>query len=328
MVGPYTVLRVLGEGETGRVHLARTDKGARVVVRAIRAEFADDPGFRARLREEIDRAGTIRSPRVAALLDADVYGEIPWVATEYVAAPSLREVVEGHGPLAVPGVRLLGIGLAEALEAIHDAGLVHRGLDPDVVLLTLDGPRVVGVGTGRAAVTTAATRTGALVGAPGYLAPEQVVNGGAGEAAADVFAMGSVLLYAATWRDPFGSGDSAAVLYRVLHGSPHLGGVSPDVAPVLAACLHREPGGRPYPGRVRDALLAAAARATDDAVADVVDPPLATPRPVRGRRVASLVAGSAVLAGLLALTGADAGPARAPAAATPAPSSPAPPAAG
>ena len=111
-VGPYTLLRVLGESGTGGVHLARTDKGARVVLRVVPPEFAADPGFRVRLRDEIDRAGTLRSPRIAAVLDADLDGDVAWVASEYVAAPSLRDVVEGQGPLAVPGVRLLGIGLA------------------------------------------------------------------------------------------------------------------------------------------------------------------------------------------------------------------------
>jgi eukaryotic-like serine/threonine-protein kinase len=309
-VGPYTLLRVLGEGGTGGVHLARTDKGARVVVRVIPPEFAADPGFRDRLREEIERAGSLRSPLIAPVLDADVDGDIAWVASEYVAAPSLREVVEGHGPLAVPGVRQLGIGLAEALEEIHGAGLVHRGLDADTVLLTLDGPRVVGVGTGRAAVATVASRAGTLVGAAGYLAPEQVVHG-AGDASADVFALGSVLLYAATWRDPFGPGDSAAVLYRVLHSDPDLGGVSPDIAPVLAACLHRDPVRRPDPQSVRDVLAAAQARAVT-ALAEATDRPPSVPHPSRVRRVASVAAASAVLVGLLGLAVADGAPPRPP----------------
>ena len=306
-VGPYTLLRVLGGSETGGVHLARTDKGARVVVRVVRPEFAADAGFRVRLRDEVARATSLRSPLIAAVVDADVDGDVAWVASEYLAAPSLRDVVEGRGPLAVPGVRLLGIGLAEALEQIHEAGLVHRGLDAETVLLTLDGPRVVGVGTGRATVAAAAGRAGALVGAPGYLAPEQVVHG-AGDAAADVFALGSVLLYAATWRDPFGPGDSAALLYRVLHSDPDLGGVSPDVAPVLAACLHRDPVRRPDPRSVRDVLTAAQARAAA-AATEASGTPSPARRPARGRR-ASLAAGSAILVALLALAGADAAPAR------------------
>jgi eukaryotic-like serine/threonine-protein kinase len=319
-VGPYTLLRVLGESGTGGVHLARTDKGARVVLRVVPPEFAADPGFRVRLRDEIDRAGTLRSPRIAAVLDADLDGDVAWVASEYVAAPSLRDVVEGQGPLAVPGVRLLGIGLAEALEEIHDAGLVHRGLDADTVLLTLDGPRVVGVGTGRAAVATAAGRTGALVGAPGYLAPEQVVHG-TGDAAADMFALGSVLLYAATWREPFGPGDSAAVLYRVLHSDPDLGGVSPDVAPVLAGCLHRDPVRRPDPRSVRDVLTAAQVRAAAAAAEEAAAPPPAA-HSTRGRRIALVAAGSAVLVAVLGLAGADAGPPRPPPAPSPVPAAP------
>jgi eukaryotic-like serine/threonine-protein kinase len=320
-VGPYTLLRELGRSGTGGVHLARTDKGARVVVRVVPPEFAADPDFRTRLQEEIDRAAALHSPLIAPVLDADVDGDVAWVASEYVAAPSLRDVVEGQGPLAVPAVRLLGIGLAEALEQIHGAGLVHRGLDADTVLLTLDGPRVVGVGTGRATVTAAANRVGALVGAPGYLAPEQVVRGDGG-AAVDVFALGSVLLYAATWRDPFGPGDSAAVLYRVLHSDPDLGGVSPDVAPVLAACLHRDPVRRPDPRGVREVLTAAQARAASAAAEELATPAPAT-RPAGGRRLASVAAGSAVLVALLALAGADAAPPHPHPAPSPAPIAPA-----
>jgi eukaryotic-like serine/threonine-protein kinase len=309
-IGPYTLLRVLGEGGLGRVHLARTDKGARVVVRVIRAEFAADPLFRTRLRDELDRVSGVRSPRLAAVLDADVDGDVPWVAAEYVPAPSLRDVVDGHGPLPVPGVRLLGIGLAEALEAVHGAGLVHHGLNPGNVLLTHDGPRVTDVGIARAAVATPVTHDGALVRSPGYLAPEQVVHG-AGGAASDVFGLGGVLLYAATWHEPFGPGDSAAVLHRVLHVDPNLGGVSPDVAPVVAACLHRDPTRRPEPRQVREVLAAAHRRAAAAAAVATEAPPPA-PQRTRGRRrrVASVAAGSAMLLGLLALVGADAGPDR------------------
>jgi eukaryotic-like serine/threonine-protein kinase len=307
-IGPYTLLRVLGEGGMGRVHLARTDKGARVAVRVIRAEVAD-PAYRARLREELDLVSGVRSPRLAAVIDADIDGDVAWVASEYIPAPSLRDVVDGHGPLPVHGVRLLGIGLAEALGAVHGAGLVHRGLHPGNVLVTHDGPRLTDVGIARAAVATPVTHAGALVGSPGYTAPEQVVHG-AGGAAADVFGLGGVLLYAATWHDPFGPGDSAAVLHRVLHADPNLGGVSADVAPVVAACLHRDPARRPDPHQVREVLAAAHTRAAAAAAATTEAPPPAPPTRIRGRRVASVAAGSAVLLGLLALVGADAGPGR------------------
>ena len=265
-VGPYTLLSVLGIGALGRVHLARTQKGERIAVRVIRGEFAADPRFRARLREEVDIVARVRSPRVAAVLDAGLDGDEPWIATEYVPAPSLAVLLSRCGPLSVDGVRRLGVELAEALAAIHDAGAVHGDLKPANVLVPAAGLRVVDVGIVRAAAASPLTRGGGLIGAAGYLAPEQLLNG-PGEPASDVFALGSVLLHAATWRAPFGTGDVAAVLHRVLRVGPDLRGLAPGLVRVVAACLHPDPARRPAPRKVRAALAAPAtnrsARADD-----------------------------------------------------------------
>ena len=284
-VGPYTLLSVLGVGRLGRVYLARTGKGERVAVRVIRGEFASDPRFRARLREEVDIVARVRSPRVAAVLDADVDADVPWLATEYVPAPSLAVLLSRCGPLSVDGVRRLGVELAGALAAIHDAGAVHRDLRPANVLVTAAGPRVVDVGIVRAAAASPLTRGGGLIGAAGYLAPEQLLNG-PGVPASDVFALGSVLLHAATWRAPFGTGDVAAVLHRVLRVGPDLRGLDPGVVPIVAACLHPDPALRPTPREVRDALAEPApgppaiatgdgGRAVDEASPDGIPAPRA-----------------------------------------------------
>lgn len=217
-VGPYTLLRVLGIGRLGRVHLARTHKGERIAVRVIRGEFAADPRFRACLREEVDVVARVRGPRVAAVLDADVDADVPWLATEYVPTPSLAALLSRCGPLSVAGVRRLGVELAEALTVIHDAGAVHRDLRSANILVPAAGARVVDVGVARAAAASPLTRGGGLLGAAGYLAPEQLLNGPGGPAS-DVFALGSVLLHAATWRAPFGTGDVTAVLHRVLRAA-------------------------------------------------------------------------------------------------------------
>ena len=276
-MGPYTLLSVLGIGGLGSVHLARTEKGKRVAVRVIRGEFAADPRFRARLREEVDVVSRVRSPRVAVVLDADVDADVPWLAAEYVPAPSLAVLLSRCGPLSVDGVRRLGIELAEALAAIHDAGAVHRDLRPGNVLVTAAGPRVIDVGIVRAAAASPLTRGGGLIGAAGYLAPEQLLNGPGGPAS-DVFALGSVLLHAATWRAPFGTGDVAAVLHRVLRVGPDLRGLDAGVVPIVAACLHPDPALRPTPREVRDALAEPATSPPSPATRDD-DPPVAGPSP-------------------------------------------------
>ena len=169
---------------------------------------------------------------------------MPWLATEYVPAPSLAVLLSRCGPLSVDGVRRLGVELAEALAAIHGAGAVHRDLKPGNVLVPAAGPRVVDAGIARAAAASPLTRGGGLIGAAGYLAPEQLLNG-PGEPASDVFALGGVLLHAATWRAPFGTGDVAAVLHRVLRVGPDLRGLDPGVVPIVAACLHPDPRSGP-----------------------------------------------------------------------------------
>jgi serine/threonine protein kinase len=313
-VGPYTVLQVLGTGALGQVVLGRTDRGARVAVKIFRHEFTDYSRFRQRLREEIDVAARVRGPRVAAVLDADCDADLPWLATEYVPAPPLHEVLAAQGPLGVAAVRQLGIGLAEALASIHAAGAVHGDLKPGNVLLAPDGPRVTDVGIGRAAAATPLTRGGALVGTLGYLAPEQVLDGRAGPPS-DVFALGSLLLLAATWRRPFGDGDATAVLHRVLHGDPDLAGMTGEIATVVEACLRRNPDSRPGPAQVRATLAAMPAGGGPAATSPAATSPAATspagpaaptpPRRRRGRRIVSAAAVSMSLVGVLALTTAD-----------------------
>jgi eukaryotic-like serine/threonine-protein kinase len=278
-VGPYTLLQELGRGDLGQVLLARTDKGVRVAVKVFRRELALYPQFRARLREEIDAFARVRDPRVTAVVDADVDADLPWLAMQYVPAPALHQALAAAGPLTVPAARHLGMGLAEALAAIHAAGLVHGDLKPGNVLLAHDGPHVTDVGLARAAATTPLTRGGALVGTLGYLAPEQIVHGRA-VPASDVFALGSVLLFGAVWRRPFGDGDATAVLHRVLHGAPDLSGLTEDLATVVAACLRHDPARRPGLAQVRE-TLAAAARADGDAPLPPAAPP---PIPVPGPR--------------------------------------------
>ncbi|WP_405189883.1 bifunctional serine/threonine-protein kinase/ABC transporter substrate-binding protein [Streptomyces anulatus] len=256
-VGPYRTLARLGAGGMGVVYLARSSGGALAAVKVIRAEHADDPGFRARFRREAEAAARITGPWVVPVLGADTEDREPWLATAFVPGPSLAEVVGAGGALPTATVRALGSRLAEALVAVHEAGLIHRDVKPGNVLLALDGPRLIDFGIARHEGATALTTTGAVIGTPGYLAPEQASAGPPGPPG-DVFSLGCVLVYAATGRPPFGEGGGAGALFRTIHEEPDLTGVEPGLVPLIAACLAKDPADRPTASRVRDALAAKA----------------------------------------------------------------------
>ncbi|MEU9045223.1 MULTISPECIES: serine/threonine-protein kinase [unclassified Kitasatospora] len=263
-IGSYRLLGRLGAGGMGRVYLGRTEGGRTVAVKVVRGELADDAEFRARFRQEVAAARRVGSRWTAPVLDADTEGDPPWVAGGYVAGPSLDAAVRRHGPLPVPAVHALGAALAEALAAVHGLGLVHRDVKPSNVLLALDGPRLIDFGIARALdAATALTRSGYLVGSPGYLSPEQAAGEPAGPAG-DVFSLGAVLAFAATGVPPFGEGVSAAVLlYRVLHEQPDLGGLTGALHGAVRACLARTPADRPSPDELRALLSPGAAPLAD-----------------------------------------------------------------
>jgi len=254
-LGGYRLLARLGAGGMGRVYLAGSRGGRRVALKVIRPELADDPDFRARFAREVASARAVSGAFTVAVLDADPEAATPWLATEYVPGPSLSAAVREHGPLPLDSVRALAAGLAEALAAIHAAGVVHRDLKPSNVLLAADGPRVIDFGISRAAEATELTRTGMVVGSPGFMSPEQI-EGSAVTPAADVFSLGAVLAFAATGAGPFGEGATPALLYRVVHSEPRLEGVPGPVRGLIAACLAKEAATRPSPDGLLDRLEA------------------------------------------------------------------------
>ncbi|MFF4119613.1 serine/threonine-protein kinase [Streptomyces sp. NPDC001714] len=256
-IGSYRLLARLGAGGMGHVYLARSERGRTVAVKLVRAELAEHEEFRARFRQEVRNAQRVGGFWTAPVLDADTEAAVPWVATGYVAGPSLQQVVEhDHGPLPERSVRILAAGLAHALGNIHAAGIVHRDLKPSNVMLTIEGPRVIDFGIARALETLpgeSLTRTGSLVGSPGFMAPEQV-RGDRITPACDVFCLGSVLAYAATGRLPFGSteGGAHALMFRIAQEDPDLSGLPEDIADVVRDCLRKDPAARPS----LDAILA------------------------------------------------------------------------
>ncbi|MET7451258.1 serine/threonine-protein kinase [Streptomyces sp. NPDC005574] len=250
VMGSYRLLGRLGSGGMGRVYLGRSAGGRTVAVKIVHPHLALDEEFRARFRREVEAARRVGGAWTAPVLDADPEAPIPWVATAYAAGPSLTAAIADGGPLPAATVRALGAGLAEALAAVHELGLVHRDVKPSNVLLTLDGPLLIDFGIARATDGTASlTSTGVSVGSPGYMAPEQILGKGA-TGAADVFSFGAVLAYAATGESPFPGDSSAALLYRVVHEEPLLGSLGGDLRDLVEACLAKDPGARPAPAEV------------------------------------------------------------------------------
>ncbi|MEU5318810.1 protein kinase [Streptomyces sp. NPDC021056] len=249
-VGPYRLLGRLGSGGMGRVYLGRSAGGRTVAVKIVHPHFALDEEFRARFRREVEAARRVGGAWTAPVLDADPDAAVPWVATAYAAGPSLSAAVADGGPLPEHSVRVLGAGLAEALAAVHELGLVHRDVKPSNVLLTLDGPLLIDFGIARAVDGTASlTSTGVSIGSPGYMSPEQIL-GKRITGAADVFSLGAVLAYAATGEPPFPGDSSASLLYKVVHEEPELGALRGELRELAAECLAKTPGTRPTPGEL------------------------------------------------------------------------------
>ncbi|MFF5262900.1 WD40 repeat domain-containing serine/threonine protein kinase [Actinomadura viridis] len=283
-VGPYRLDGRLGEGGMGEVFLGTSPGGRQVAIKLIRAEHAADVRFRARFAREVEAARKVGGFYTAQVVDADPEAAEPWMATAYVPGPSLRDLVVRDGPLPPDAVRRLGAALAEGLAAIHASGLVHRDLKPGNVIMSPDGPRIIDFGIARAAGATTLTATGAVIGTYAYMAPEQIRADRAGPAA-DVFALGCVLAYAATGHAPFRAGSVPATVHRIVSGPPSLDGMEGDLRDLVAHCLAKAPDGRPAveevgrrlavpppppPRRVpRRALITGAAAATAAAVAGV-----------------------------------------------------------
>jgi len=243
-VGPYRLLGRLGAGGMGQVFLGRSAGGRLVAVKVIRPELAGEPGFRARFAREVAAARTVSGLFTAPVADADVQGQVPWLATAYVAGPSLADAVDTDNPLPVASVLTLAAGLAEGLEAIHAAGVVHRDLKPSNVLLAEDGPKVIDFGISRAAEASVLTQTGTVMGSPGFMSPEQAQGREVGPPS-DVFSLGAVLTFAATGQGPFGTGATPALLYRVVYQQPDTAHVPEPIRPLVQRCLAKDPSQRP-----------------------------------------------------------------------------------
>ncbi|MEU3298372.1 MULTISPECIES: serine/threonine-protein kinase [unclassified Streptomyces] len=244
VVGSFRLHRRLGAGGMGVVYLGSDRRGQRVALKVIRPDLAEDQEFRSRFAREVSAARRIRGGCTARLVAADLEAERPWFATQYVPGPSLHDKVAADGSLTAAETAAIGAALSEGLVAVHEAGVVHRDLKPSNILLSPKGPRIIDFGIAWATGASTLTHVGTAVGSPGFLAPEQV-RGAVVTPATDVFSLGATLAYAATGDSPFGHGSSEVMLYRVVHEEPQLYGVPDALAPLLQACLAKDPEERP-----------------------------------------------------------------------------------
>jgi eukaryotic-like serine/threonine-protein kinase len=340
-VGPYRIIGRLGSGGMGTVHAGLDPAGTRVAVKIVHAAQAQDPEFRARFRREVRLSARVEGPCLIPLLGADTEAESPWLATAYAPGPTLGGHLAAHGPLTGGTLYAFATGTAQALAAIHAAGVVHRDVKPQNVILTPAGPRVLDFGIAHSADVASVTRTGMMTGTPGWISPEHYRTGTAGTAG-DVFAWGALVAYAATGRLPFGNGAPDVVAYRIMSGEPDLAGLPEGLRPVVERALAKEAGERPSAveaaevctrllageatrvlpaGGVPEPTLVGALISAEWDVPSVADPswplpvaaPLAAPRRRRALMLAAVaVAGAAVAGAVYALgpldsRGADAG---------------------
>lgn len=263
VVGSFKLHRRLGAGGMGVVYLGSDKKGQRVALKVIRPDLAEDQEFRSRFAREVSAARRIRGGCTARLVAADLDADRPWFATQYVPGPSLHDKVAAEGPLGAADVAAVGAALSEGLVAVHEAGVVHRDLKPSNILLSPKGPRIIDFGIAWATGASTLTHVGTAVGSPGFLAPEQV-RGAAVTPATDVFSLGATLAYSSMGDSPFGHGSSEVMLYRVVHEEPQLHGVPDALAPLVRACLAKDPEERPSTLQLSMRLKEIAARESQD----------------------------------------------------------------
>jgi serine/threonine protein kinase len=254
-IGHYRLTARLGSGGMGVVYLGVAWDGSPVAVKVLRPELADDQEFRQRFGREVAALVRVKSACTVRVIEADSQSSTPFVVTEYAPGPSLSEHIDKCGSVPADVLHGLATGLAEALTVIHAAGIMHRDLKPSNIILTEAGPKVIDFGIARRQDTTGMTKTGMMVGSMGFMAPEQI-SGHPGPAA-DIFAWGVTMAYAAAGRSPFGAGNAHSILYRIMYGDPDIAAVPDSLRPLVEAALAKDPQSRPTAQQLLDRLTSA-----------------------------------------------------------------------
>src|SRR5919197_633096 len=276
-LGPYTILSRIGGGGMGMVYLGQAPDRRLVAVKVIRADRASDRELAARFRREVQAASGVAGFCTARVLDADLDAERPYYVTEYVPGPTVQEAVDEAGPMAGRQLEALAVGVAEALEAIHAAGVVHRDLKPSNVLLSPAGPKVIDFGIARPVDATTLTQTGKLIGSVNWLSPEQLQNGRASEAS-DVFAWGGLVAFAASGQPPFGHAPVGTIAHRILHEQPDVRGIGGRLREAVLAAMDKDPRRRPSARGLLERLVGGAERDPVSAATQVVQRTWTMPR--------------------------------------------------
>ncbi|MFH8470904.1 PQQ-binding-like beta-propeller repeat protein [Streptomyces sp. NPDC017991] len=254
-IGGYTLIKRLGSGSMGVVHLGLSASGRQVALKVVHAQYALDEEFRTRFRQEVAAVRRVSGAFTPPVVDADPDAELPWMATLYVPGRTLYDTIAEQGPLSGRALRALALGLTDALRDIHRAGVVHRDLKPSNILMAEDGPRVIDFGISRAADNEDLTFTGRLIGTPPFMSPEQFASPKEITGASDVFSLGSVLVYAATGNRPFDGGSPYVTVQQVMHDQPRLDGVEGPLRRIAGRCLAKNPADRPELAELHRLLL-------------------------------------------------------------------------
>ena len=272
-IGHYRLTARLGSGGMGVVYLGVAWDGSQVAVKVLRPELAGDQEFRQRFGREVAALVRVKGACTVRVIEADSQSSTPFVVTEYAQGPSLSEHIDKYGSVDPGMLHALATGLAEALTVIHAAGIMHRDLKPSNIILTDAGPKVIDFGIARRQDTTGMTKTGMMVGSMGFMAPEQI-SGHPGPAA-DIFAWGVTVAYAATGRSPFGAGNAHSILYRIVYGDPDVAAVPDSLRPLVEAALAKDPQSRPTAQQLLDRLTSASgsAQRSADAATQVISSP-------------------------------------------------------